>query len=168
MILDLSGIRFDQVGETRVRVSGARSCGRPSTLKAVGFMRRPGAVSDVEITYAGAGALDRGRLAADTLRLRLDHLGVTDALIDLVGVDSVLGSSSTIATAPPSEVRVHTSARCPSAELAQAVEDEVYALTLSGPAGGCSIRSERRPHLEVISGTVAREDVHEHVEFVTP
>lgn len=166
VILDLSDVRFDETGDNQVRVSGARGCGRPTTLKAVGFVRRRGQVADVEITYAGSGALDRARRAADTLRLRLAHLGATDSLVDLVGVDSVLGAATIPAAGPPSEVRVHTSARCGSLELAQAVEDEVYALTLSGPAGGSSIRSERRPHLDVVSGTVHRADVHERVDFV--
>ena len=57
------------------------------------------------------------------------------------------------------EVRLHVSARCADAEQAQIVEDEVYALTLSGPAGGGSVRSEKRPALAVIDGLIAREHV---------
>jgi hypothetical protein len=37
------------------------------------------------------------------------------------------------------------------------VEDEVFALTLSGPAGGGSIRSERRPRLDVVDGFIDRD-----------
>ena len=48
--------------------------------------------------------------------------------------------------------------------MAQTVEDEVYALTLSGPAGGCSIRSERRPRIETV-GFVPREQVTPRVEW---
>jgi hypothetical protein len=40
--------------------------------------------------------------------------------------------------------------------MAQIVEDEVYALTLSGPAGGGSVRSERRPRLDVVDGYIDR------------
>jgi hypothetical protein len=57
------------------------------------------------------------------------------------------------------EVRVHVSARCVDAEMAQIVEDEVYALTLSGPSGGGSVRSERRPSLAVIDGFIDRDQV---------
>jgi hypothetical protein len=35
------------------------------------------------------------------------------------------------------------------------IEDEIYALTLSGPAGGCSVRSERRNRIEVLDGFIA-------------
>ncbi|MGZ0187468.1 MAG: acyclic terpene utilization AtuA family protein, partial [Alphaproteobacteria bacterium] len=109
-----------------------------------------------EIGYAGTHALRRGEVAADTLRMRLDDIPPEDIRIDLVGVNSTLGAAS---LAPPNrvpEVRVHVSARCPDAELAQIVEDEIYSLTLSGPAGGGSVRSERRPSLAVIDGLIDR------------
>ena len=54
------------------------------------------------------------------------------------------------------EARVHVSARCPDAGIAQVIEDEVYALTLSGPAGGGSVRSERRPRMSVVDGLIDR------------
>lgn len=156
-ILDFTGIAFEAIGPNRVRVSGARARGRPSHLKVSGFVEQPGFVADIEIGYAGTHALQRGRIAADALRLRLDDLPPDDLRIDLVGLDSTLGPAS---LPPPNrlpEVRVHVSARCPDAETAQIVEDEVYALTLSGPAGGGSVRSERRPSLAVVDGLIDRE-----------
>jgi hypothetical protein len=41
--------------------------------------------------------------------------------------------------------------------MAQVVEDEVYALTLSGPAAAGSVRSERRPRLDVVDGFIDRD-----------
>jgi hypothetical protein len=55
------------------------------------------------------------------------------------------------------------SARCPDAEQAQIIEDEVYAMTLSGPAGGSSVRSERRPRIEVLDGYMAPEQVKSEI-----
>ncbi len=46
--------------------------------------------------------------------------------------------------------------------MAQMIEDEVYALTLSGPAGGGSVRSERRPSLAVIDGYIDCGVVGDH------
>lgn len=156
-IVDLSGVRFEETGPRRVRVTGARYVGRPEQLKVSGFAEVPGAIADVEIAYAGDGALGRARIAADVLRLRLERLGVAGT-VDLVGVDAVLGSASRPLAAAPPELRVHVSAACDDAELAQAVEDEVYALTVSGPAGGAGIRSERRfPRVEVIDGLIDRD-----------
>ena len=106
-IIDFTGISFEQIGERRVRVSGARHVGRPDRLKVSGFAEVPGAISDVEISYAGDGALSRAEIAADVLRLRLSELGVDNATVDLVGVNAVLGSVSRPLRADPPELRVH-------------------------------------------------------------
>lgn len=158
LVVDMSGIRFEEVGPNRVRVSGAAARGRPQTLKVSGFVERPGMIADVEIGFAGTRAETRARLAADVLRRRLHHVAEHDLRIDLVGVDSLLGAARS-ANAAPAECRVHVSVRCPDAESAQEVEDEVYALTLSGPAGGAGIRSERRPLLDVVDGLIDRARV---------
>lgn len=59
--IDFTGIRIDEIGQNRVRVSGARARGRPETLKVSGFVDRPGVIADVEIGFAGTGALERAR-----------------------------------------------------------------------------------------------------------
>ena len=155
LVLDFTGICFEQLGRNRVLMSGARSLGPPPTLKVAGFLELPGFIADVEIGFAGNGAMARAQRAADTLRLRLSDWADADIAIDLVGIDSILRAGSAPSLAAPAELRVHVSARCADAEAAQVIEDEVYALTLSGPAGGCSVRSERRPRIEVLDGFIA-------------
>jgi len=157
VIIDFTGVTFEQVGPNRVRVAGARSRGRPARLKVSGFVDMPGFIADAEIGFAGIGATHRGELAADALRMRLRDIPEEDIRVDLVGVNSILGDAAIASSAPPAEVRVHVSARCADAEMAQIVEDEVIALTLSGPAGGGSIRSERRPRLDVVDGFIDRD-----------
>ena len=163
LVLDFTSIRFERSGPNRVRMSGARSLGLPPTLKVAGFLELPGFIADVEIGFAGTGALARARRAAETLRLRLSDWADEDIAIDLVGVDSILRAGSVPSLAPPAELRVHVSARCADAETAQIIEDEIYALTLSGPAGGCSVRSERRPRIEVLDGFIAHEMVRPEI-----
>ncbi|WP_324741805.1 acyclic terpene utilization AtuA family protein [Tsuneonella sp. CC-YZS046] len=165
LTVDFSGVSIEEIGPSRVRVSGARAADRPARLKVSGFVDRPGAISDVEIAFAGRGALDRARRAADVLRLRLAHLPEQDLRIDLVGLNSVLGAASRAINSEPPEVRVHVSAKFDDAGDAQLAEDEVYALTLSGPAGGCGVRSEQRPRLEVVNGYIDRELVKPSVEW---
>lgn len=167
IVLDFSGIVFEQIGRNRVRMSGARSHGAPPTLKVAGFMELPGWIADCEIGFAGSGALDRARRAAETLRLRLAEWADDDIAVDLVGVDSILRAASARPQGAPAEVRVHVSARCPDLEAAQIVEDEIYAMTLSGPAGGCSVRSERRSRIEVVDGYIPVELVKPSVEWST-
>ena len=153
LTLDFSGIRFEQIGPQRIRMTGAKTSGPPSTLKVAGFMELPGFIADCEIGFAGTGAYERAQRAADTLRLRLSDWSDEQLSIDLVGVNSVLRAGS-LKMAAPAEVRVHVSAKCMDADMAQVIEDEIYTLTLSGPAGGCSVRSERRSRIEILDGFI--------------
>jgi hypothetical protein len=153
LTLDFSGIRFEQMGPQRIRMTGAKTSGPPSTLKVAGFMELPGFIADCEIGFAGTGAYERALRAADTLRLRLSDWSDEQLSIDLVGVNSVLRAGS-LKMATPAEVRVHVSAKCMDADMAQVIEDEIYTLTLSGPAGGCSVRSERRNRIEILDGFI--------------
>ena len=166
-VLDFTGIRFEQTGHNRVRMSGARSHGAPPTLKVAGFVELPGWIADCEIGFAGTGALERARRSAETLRLRLRDWADDDIAVDLVGVDSILRAGSAVTLTAPAEVRVHVSARCADLEAAQIVEDEIYAMTLSGPAGGCSVRSERRARVEVLDGFIAHDRVQPAMTWST-
>jgi Acyclic terpene utilisation family protein AtuA len=157
VVIDFTDMTIEEVGPNRVRISGAKACGRPRTLKVSGFVDLPGFVADCEIGYAGTHAVRRARIAADALRRRLSDIADEDVRIDVVGVNSILGEASLPAGSEPAEARVHVSARCPDAEMAQVVEDEVYALTLSGPAAAGSVRSERRPRLDVVDGFIDRD-----------
>jgi hypothetical protein len=157
VIIDFTAVRLEQVGPNRVRVSGARSKGRPQTLKVSGFIERPGFIADVEIGFAGRGCLDRAKLAVDVLRERLHYLPSEDVRIDVVGLNSVLGDISSPAYNALPEARTHISVRCSDLEMAQTIEDEVFGLTLSGPSAGGSLRSERRPRLEVVDGLIERD-----------
>jgi hypothetical protein len=150
-------VRFEAVGRNRVRMSGVRSRGAPPTLKVAGFVDKPGFIMDCEISLAGLGARGRAEVMAEALRLRLGMAGWLEAdfSVDLVGLGSVLRAGAQPLRGEPPELRVHVSARCADAQSAQAVEDEIYALTLSGPAGGCSVRSEKRPRIEVLDGFIA-------------
>ena len=153
LVLDFSGIRFEQIGHNIIRMSGARTSGPPPTLKVAGFIELPGFIVDCEIGFAGTGAWERAKRAADALRMRLSDWADEDIAIDLVGVNAILRAGS-LSAPPPAELRVHVSARCQDAEISQQIEDEVYALTLSGPAGGCSVRSEKRNRIEVLDGFI--------------
>lgn len=165
LVLDFRGVRFEQVGHNRVRMSGASAHGAPPTLKVAGFLELPGFIADAEIGFAGHRALARAQRAAEALRLRLSDWDDADIAIDLVGVNSILRAGSAPSVAPPAELRVHVSARCADAEAAQIIEDEVYALTLSGPAGGCSVRSERRSRVEVLDGYIPVDKVQPQIEW---
>lgn len=156
-ILDFTTVEFVEVGKNRVHVSNAAWKGRPNRLKVSGFIDQPGFIADIEIGYAGTHSLNRAKISADALRRRLNDIADENVRIDLVGIDSTLGAASVSPANWTSEVRVHASVRCEDAEMAQSIEDEVYSLTLSGPAGGGSVRSERRANMVVADGFIDRE-----------
>jgi len=164
-VLDFTDVAFEQLAPDRVRVTGVRSPGRPARLKVVAFSIGSSVIADVEVGYAGSGALDRARAACDVLAARLDRLGIADRLVDVVGVDSLLGAASRGAGAP-AEVRVHVSARCTTLDQADRVEDEAYTLTIAGPAGGAGMRSERRPDIRTVSGLIDRAALDTGVEWI--
>lgn len=160
VIVDFTQVSLEQTGPNRVRVSGARAVGKPAKLKVSGFVERQGAIVDAEITFAGARAHEKASRAAETLRLRLETQFANDRLrIDLVGADSVLGGASQPMQIAVAEMRVHISAACDDAETSTMIEDEVYALTLSGPSAAGSVRCERRPRIDVVDGFIDRERV---------
>jgi hypothetical protein len=164
LVLDFSGVRFKQIGHNCIRMTGARTSGPPPSLKVAGFLELPGFIADCEIGFAGLGAFDRAKRAAETLRMRLSDWAQDDVAIDLVGINSILRAGSLDAP-PPAELRVHVSARCQDLDMAQAIEDEIYALTLSGPAGGCSVRSERRHRIEILDGFIAPSLVKTNIRW---
>ena len=165
LIVDFTGVVIEEVAPNRVRVSGAKAVGRPLRFKVSGFVERPGTLMDVEVSYAGTGALTRAQYAAEALRIRLEHVPEGALRIDLVGVNSVLGGASRPLNAAPPEVRVHVSAVCDDEDIAQGIEDEMYTLTICGPAGGGSVRSERRPLLDIVDGFIDRDLVPTTLEW---
>ena len=81
-----------QVGPDRVRISGATGTPATGLLKvSLGYV--DSYVGEGQISYAGPGALARGRLARDVVRERLALTGVATSELrcDLIGVDALHG-----------------------------------------------------------------------------
>ena len=92
VVADFSEITMSAAGPDRVRVEGARGAPKTGSLKvSVGYI--DSYVGEGQISYAGPGALARGRLALDIVRERLALTGVstTEMRVDLIGVDALHG-----------------------------------------------------------------------------
>ena len=92
VVADFSEITMSEAGPDRVRVEGARGAPKTGSLKvSVGYI--DSYVGEGQISYAGPGALARGRLALDIVRERLALTGVstTEMRFDLIGVDALHG-----------------------------------------------------------------------------
>src|SRR3954471_10019732 len=114
VVADFSQVRVEEIAPDRVRVSGGRGTKRTDTLKvSVGYV--DSYIGEGQISYAGPGALARGRLALEIVRERLKLTGVASSELrfELVGVDSLHGAdvSARANANEPYEVRVRVAGR---------------------------------------------------------
>jgi len=166
VVADFSGVRFSQAESDRVAVSGASGRARPDMLKvSIGY--RDGFIGEGQISYAGPGAVERGRLALAVVEERLKIAGIEtrEWRGDLIGVDAV---DRRDATGPePLEVRVRIVARTESAIAARRIGAEVEALYTNGPAGGGGVSVSSREVIAVASTLLPREQCRPAITFET-
>lgn len=166
VISDFSGVTAGQAGKDRVLIRGARGKPAPGSLKvSVGY--RAGYTGEGQISYAGPGALARGRLALDIVRERLRLTGVrlAEARFDLIGVNALHGEQLWDG-AEPYEVRIRVSGRTETLEEAVLVGNEVETLYTNGPAGGGGASKSAREVIAVASILVPPDLVSPSVVFV--
>ncbi|RVU17712.1 acyclic terpene utilization AtuA family protein [Methylobacterium oryzihabitans] len=137
VVADFSGVRVSEAGFDRVRVEGGDGAPRTGLLKvSVGY--RDSWVGEGQISYAGAGAVARGRLALDIVaeRLRMTGVATRETRFELIGVDAILGPALSADAPEPREVRVRVVGRTDDRAEAERIGQEVESLYLNGPAGG--------------------------------
>ena len=166
VVADFSYVTIEEVGRDTVHVQGGRGAPRTGTLKvSVGYV--DGYVGEGQISYAGPGALERGRLALNVVRERLSLTGVQtrETRFDVIGVDSLHG-----ATLPrgrePYEVRIRVVGRTDSLAEAVRIGNEVETLYTNGPAGGGGAWKSAREVVAVASVLLPRALVKPTVQFL--
>ncbi|HXP97061.1 MAG TPA: acyclic terpene utilization AtuA family protein [Telmatospirillum sp.] len=167
VIADFSHIAVSEDGFDRVRVSGATGRPRPETLKvSVGY--KDGFIGEGQMSYAGGGAVKRGRLALAIVEERLKLTGVktTEQRFDLIGVDSIHGPVIAEGAADPHEVRIRVVGRTESLAEAVKIGNEVETLYTNGPAGGGGATKSARAVVAMLSALLPRDRVVATVEFL--
>jgi hypothetical protein len=167
VVADFSAVSVDEIAPDRVRVSGGRGTQRTPTLKvSVGYV--DSFIGEGQISYAGPGALARGRLALDIVRERLKLTGVTTSELrfDLIGVDSLHGAQVSAHVNEPYEVRVRVTGRTENLREAVRIGNEVETLYTNGPAGGGGAWKSARDVVAVASVLLPRELAKPQVRFV--
>jgi hypothetical protein len=170
VVADISEARVVELAPDRVRLEGVRGRPRPATLK-VNVFSEQGWLAEGEISYAGARAEARARLAADVLRQRLQSLG-GKLRVDLIGAGSVFGddAGSWLAARPDRgarDVRLRIAALHDDKAQAERLPREVTALYTCGPAGGGGVRTGLRQRLSTRSCVVPREAVAARFAMMT-
>ncbi|AMO23681.1 acyclic terpene utilization AtuA family protein [Ramlibacter tataouinensis] len=167
VVADFSKVQVNEIGANQVRVSGGRGTARPEALKvSVGYV--DGYIGEGQISYAGAGAVDRAQLALEIVKERLRLMGVetTELRFDLIGVNSLHGSALSHASCDPYEVRLRVAGRTPSEREACRIGNEVETLYTNGPAGGGGARHSTKEVLAVQSILLPRELVKPSFEMM--
>src|SRR5579871_5813825 len=167
VVADFSQVEIEEIGKDRVRISGGRGRERPPTLKvSVGYV--DSFIGEGQMSYAGPGALARGRLALEIVRERLKLTGVStnELRFDLIGVDSLHGSQVSSHGGEPYEVRVRVTGRTENLREAVRVGNEVETLYTNGPAGGGGAWKSARDVVAVASVLLPRELAKPRVQFV--
>lgn len=160
VIADFSAVRLEECGPDRIAVAGGTGRARPETLKvSVGYL--DSYVGEGQMSYAGPGAVARGRLALDIVRERLRLTGVTaeETRFELIGVDAV--HKGAVHKGPgrdvePTEVRIRIAGRTTTMDEAERIGREVETLYTNGPAGGGGVRKEARSVIGVVSTLLDR------------
>jgi hypothetical protein len=158
VVTDFSQVEIEEIGPDRVRVIGGRGTPRTGTLKvSVGYL--DSFVGEGQISYAGPGALARGRLALEIVRERLELTGVAanELRFDLIGVDSLHGRQMSAGANEPHEVRIRVAGRTENLHEAVRIGNEVETLYTNGPAGGGGAWKSAREVVAVASVLLPRE-----------
>ena len=163
---DFSQVGVEEIARDRVRVSGGRGTRRPSTLKvSIGYV--DSFIGEGQISYAGPGALARGRLALEIVRerLKLTAVAACELRFELIGVDSLHGSEVSAHANEPYEVRLRVAGRTENLREAVRIGNEVETLYTNGPAAGGGVVKSARDVVAVASVLLPREYVRPQVQF---
>ena len=167
VVADFSQVTVEEIAKDRVRVGGGRGSRRTDTLKvSVGYV--DSFIGEGQISYAGPGALARGRLALDIVRerLKLTSVAASELRFDLIGVDSLHGPLVSAHANEPYEVRIRVAGRTESLREAVRIGNEVETLYTNGPAGGGGAWKSARDVVAVASVLLPRELARTEVRFV--
>ena len=164
LVADFSDASVEEIAPDRVRIVGGRGRQHNGCLKvSVGYF--DGWIGEGEISYAGPGAVARGRLALEIVRERLAMTGVAVSEIraDLIGLDSIYPGAS---RGEPPEVRIRIAGRTQSQAEAVRLGNEVETLYTNGPAGGGGASKTVRRAIAVVSVLIPRELAQPRVEIL--
>lgn len=160
VVADFRQVRIAELGRDRMAVSGGTGRPRPDDLKvSVGY--HAGFVGEGEISYRGANALARARLAGEVLRRRLGPR-FPELRIECLGGESY--RDGFLDGCPPvTEYRLRVAGRAATGEEAEEIGLEVEALLTNGPAAGGGARTSTREVIGIVSTLIARADIRPEV-----
>lgn len=164
--VDLGGVRLDDLGDDRVRVTGARGTPPPATLKVVAGYP-DGWLGQALLGYSWPDAEAKARAAEAMLRARSAHLDLAEWHAEYLGLDALHGPLAPKPAYDPNEVWLRVAVRAGDRRSAEAFTRLVPPLALAGPpgAGGYGGLTPARELIGAWAGRVARSAVTAQVHL---
>jgi len=167
-IADFSQVKFEQIAENVVRVTGACSKGVPDTYK-VNIGYSDCYIGEGEVSFGGLNALNRAKLAAEVIEKRLEIVGANleEFRADYIGFNSLYRSKISTQFSPDfySEIRLRVSGRTKTYEDAALVAKEVDYLYTNGPAGSSGITTKVQKVISITNILIPKKDVKPVVTY---
>jgi hypothetical protein len=171
VVLDMTTVQLQDLGEDRVRVTGAT--GRPSTGRyKVVAASSGGYAADLSVAFGWPDAEAKARATADLARKRIAQAGIDldDWHVELFGVNALHGPA---APAPPegqpAEVVLRMAWACPDKNACGTVARAIVPLGLSGPPPAFTSASRARPRpsqrLRLHTGLIDRDSIDADVRI---
>ena len=161
-IADFSTAKLEEIEKDKVLVYGASGKRKTDTLKvSVGY--HAGFIGEGEISYAGSSSLQRGKLAEQILKERLEQK-YPQLKTDLIGVSSLHHGQFGINC--PYEVRVRAAALCKRKQDAETIGHEIEALYTNGPAAGGGVRKRVQEVVGIVSTLINRDEIKLNTEIL--
>lgn len=167
VVADFSHVTFHQDGEDKVLVKGADGRRRPKDLKvSVGYL--DGYVGEGQLSYGGANAVGRAKLALEVFkeRLKIADIRTTELRCDLIGMDSLHGPKISKRSCDPYEVRIRVVGRTNTLKEAERFANECETLAIAGPSGPGGLFKSAKQVMAVASTYMPRSKVSPVIKYL--
>ena len=138
VVTDFTDIGFKELKRNRVSIIGnIKGKEKPKYLK-VNLGVKEGYMAEGLIFYAGQGAYDRAKLAADVIKKRLykyTRIKKNSLRIDYIGIDSIHSNNYEVYNYSPREIGLRIAGRTETKEDAWRIMHEFETIDNNGPAG---------------------------------
>lgn len=161
VVVDMTSVVVDDLGNDRVEISGVRGAPRPQTLKGIAFSEG-GFAGEANLTYSWPDALHKAQFVLDRVRQQAAtrSLEVEEWCTELFGVNGFGGPTvpTTDALVDPPEVVGRLAWRTGDLATATAVGQLFRTVALTGPPGLQGIGRRATP--AVPSALIALDDFY--------
>ena len=165
VIADFSSVQVEQVAKDVVKVFGGSGKPKTGLLKtSIGY--EDGYIAEAEISYGGAGSVERAQLAKIIMEKRLAAQAIEPIEIryDFIGLNSLYGNEIFDTPEVP-ETRLRIAARTEDEVVANTIVREAMSLYTNGPAGGGGIRSNIKEIVSIGSILIPEQDTDINVSY---